>query len=302
MKRLTVRKPLKTSLFILILVSGFLSVPVFAETVSVFFTASLNGNLIGCECKGVPKGGLSSSATLLRTIDHSNSVVVDLGDVLDARVDNLLSATMMKLYKDIGYDLVAAGDQEFASGVDFFKQNSRTTDYISNNIVLDGRMITPEPVIYNRKGVKIGIASVTSSSVFYFYPDEVKSRLKINDPAETAAVMQEMMDDADIKILLYHGHIDDAEALFNIQNGWDAVLAAHDQMLYEKADGNRMLLSPGEEGNRVGRIDFDVRFGKIRSTEHSFRYFNYKVDPQDPGVEKAFDEYKKELIKNLKNG
>lgn len=284
-----------------ILFTGSLS----ADTdISIYYTASLNGNLIGCECKGVPKAGLSVTAAYLREIDPKNSIVLDLGDFNDARTDKLLANTLVDLYVDLGYRVASLGDQELASGVDFFYEISNKLDFICNNITVDGNPVSSGPLIIEKEGIKIGIAAVIDPDVFYFYPDDVKSRVDVADPDQAASDMLEALADqgADCSILLFHGGLDKAKKIYAAQTGWDAVLSAHDQTLFEQQDGKRVLASPGEEGNRVGKLTLSFRFKKLRSIENSMRYFKYEKDPEDPEVLQAFEDYKKELIENLRNG
>ena len=293
---------------LIILIILLLSIPlsaVFADTdISIYYTASLNGNLIGCECKGVPKAGLSTTAAYLRELDPDSSIIIELGDFNDARTDELLANTIVDLYRDLGYDILSLGDQELASGVDYFKTASRKLNFICNNIDIDGRPLSPEPEIIQRKGIKIGIAAVINPDVFFFYSSDVKDRISLMNPAEAAENALKALDKAGshYNILLYHGSTDAAKDLFADQPGWDAVLSAHDQVLFEDQDGDRVMVSPGEEGNRVGKLELSFRFKKLSGVENSLRYFKYEVDPEDEEVLQAFEDYKKELISNLKNG
>ena len=272
--------------------------------ISIYYTASLNGNLIGCDCKGVPKAGLSVTAAYLRDIDSKDSIILDLGDFNDARTDELLSDTLVNLYSELGYTVAAVGDQELGSGVDYFKKISKKLNFISDNLKVDGKYVNPEPFIIEKQGIKIGIASVIDPDVFFFYPEDVKNRVKAADPAEAAKDVFKKLEarGVDYSLLIYHGNLEAAKEIFRNQDEWDAVLAAHDQTLYEQIDGSRVLASPGEEGNRVARLSLTFRFGKLKTVDSSMRYFKYEEDPEDPEVVQAFEDYKKELIKNLRNG
>lgn len=299
-------KPVIIKLFLIVLIIILLpATGVFADNeISIYYTASLNGNLIGCECKGVPKAGLSTTAAFLRGLDPENSIIIDLGDFSDARTDELLSNTLIRLYSDLGYDLAALGDQELGSGVDFFKSAAQKLDFICNNIEIDGKPLSPEPVTLIRKGVKIGIAAVIDPNVFFFYSDDIKSRIEILDPAAAseAALQTLKKSGSNYNLLLFHGNTEGAKNLYAEQTGWDAVLSAHDQVLFEKIDEKRVIASPGEEGNRVGQLKLSFRFKRLNDVSNNLRYFKYEFDPEDSGVLQAFEDYKKALISNLKNG
>ncbi len=299
-------KPVAFRLLLAVLTLTVLSsAGIFADTdVSIYYTASLNGNLIGCECKGVPKAGLSTTAAYIRGLDPESSVIIDLGDFNDARTDKLLSAKLVELYSGLGYDAAALGDQELGSGVDFFKSISGELAFIADNVKIDGKPVNQKPLIIERKGIKIGIAAVIDPGVFFFYPEDVKSRVSVFSPVDSAVQAYKALVDggAHYKLLVYHGNLDASKEIFADQTGWDAILSAHDQILYENIDGQRVIASPGEEGNRVGRLDLSFRLKKLKSVSNSMRYFTYEKDPEDPIILQAFEDYKKELINNLKNG
>ena len=296
---------LKKTLLLLAVLAVLPALQSFADTeISIYYTASLNGNLIGCECKGVPKAGLSTTATFLRGLDPESSIILDLGDYNDARSDELLANKLTDLYKELSYDAVSLGDQELGSGIDFFKQVSGKLDFISDNIKIDGKALNPEPLVIEKEGIKIGIASVIDPDVFFFYPADIKDRIEISEPAETAKASLKALDEAGVhyRLLLFHGNLEKAKTLYAGQTRWDAVLSAHDQTLFEQVDGKRIIASPGEEGNRVGHLSLSFRFKRLSGISNDMRYFKYAEDPEDPGVLNAFEDYKKELIENLKNG
>ena len=297
----TVLRPLILTLLLLAAVQTGLAAD---SDLSIYYTASLNGNLIGCECKGVPKAGLSTTAAYLRTLEAANSVIIDLGDFSDARTDELLSEKLVGLYSNLGYEFAAVGDQEFGNGADFFLSMSENFNFLCNNMRVDGEPLGDGPVVIEKNRIKLGFAAVIEPSVFFFYPDDLKRRLEITDPAaaasESLARLQRL--GCDYNVLLFHGHSAAAREIFDGQPGWDAVLFAHDQALVDESPDGRIFASPGEEGNRIGRIALDFRFGRLVSAENSLRYFKYEKDPEDPAVLGVFEDYKKELIANLKNG
>ncbi len=297
------------SLKIIFIFAAFLifisSTGLLADTdISIYYTASLNGNLIGCECHGNPKAGLSTTAVYLREIDHEGSILIDLGDFNDARTDRLLSETLADLYDSLGYDLVALGDQELGTGIEHLNSLRTKLQFICNNIKIDGKLLSPKPIIIERKGIKVGIAAVIDPDVFFFYPDDIKRRIEVSDSSSAAVEAYDFLDEAgaDYKLLIFHGKLNKAEKIFAFQSGWDSVLSAHDQTLFELIDGKRIMVSPGEEGNRIGRLDLSFSGRELKASSNYLRYFKYKKGIEDPAIVGAFEEYKTELINNLKNG
>ena len=64
-------------------------VPADAETtLTIYYTASLNGNLDGCTCEMNPVAGLVKRAAYLRNLDASSpTVILDAGDIFDEYPD-----------------------------------------------------------------------------------------------------------------------------------------------------------------------------------------------------------------------
>ncbi|MDC7124053.1 MAG: hypothetical protein PQJ46_00700 [Spirochaetales bacterium] len=285
--------------------SFLLAQNVFSDTtINIYYTASLNGNLVGCDCKQVPKSGLESSAYFLRERNTDSSILIDLGDFTDVWGDEPLAELLISLYKGLDYDIIAPGEQEFTAGIHFFKKTRRKLPFLNNNMMIDGHRLSINPYVISRKGVKIGVAAIVEPDVFYILPEAETSRLSFisveNASKDALRQLEEL--DTDYKILLYHGSTASGERLFRSETGWDAVLLAHDQILKQEYIGQRVFASPGEEGNRVGQLELVFRGSRLVKATNSFNIFSYKDSPKDDIVIAAFENYKKELIKNLKNG
>lgn len=273
-----------------------------AKEITILYTSSLNGNLDGCECKSAPKGGLVSSAVLLRQMAEE-ALYFDLGDSLDVYPDRDLSSIILTSYKDLGIDVSALGDQEFTEGVDWLLEQD--FPYLAGNLQVDSKPFGSEYIILEFDGIEIGVVSVTDPGTFFFADQAIKDRVTINDPAVFAAEAWELLDDegVDVSILLFHGSADKAEVIFDDLHGYDIVLAGHDQRLIERStEGDKRFFgSPGENGNRVGILKINVWGGRVRDIENSFRFFDYYNDPRDPVIVRSLDRYKRAMIDRLKN-
>lgn len=279
-----------------------------SEPLVVYYTSSLNGNLDGCDCKSNPKAGLVKRAAFLRERDRQATILVEIGDILDPRGDEVGAEHILQVYKELDYDAMAVGDQEFANGVGKVLQYKDEYPLHSNNLSIcpDDTacyFISLGPLILERGDWRVGIVSVTDPSVFYFSPDSLKEKLKIEDPAETARMMLEGMaeDDLDVRILIVHGRMGNVEEIAAEVSGYDVIIAGHDQMLVKpKRAGGAVIVSPGEEGNRLGTLSIKKRRTGRLNISNSFVLFDYEKDPDDPDVRERIEAYKDSLRNKLK--
>jgi len=98
-------------------------------------------------------------------------------------------------------------------------------------------------------------------------------------------------DSCQVKILVFHGPLDAAETVVRAVPGFNAVIVGHEQRLIEERKGRTLILSPGEEGNRVGLLRVSVPAGGAAETSVSFTLFSYETDPDDPEVKRLADDY-----------
>jgi 2',3'-cyclic-nucleotide 2'-phosphodiesterase (5'-nucleotidase family) len=275
----------------------------------LFYTASLNGNLDGCTCAASPRAGLVTRAAWLRSRPHvDDSLLVDAGDLLDTRADDLMPDLIMDSYLELGYDAVAVGDQDLANGAAALLALKQGRPLLSNNLTVcptdDACVIFSLAPLYVRKPWgKAGIGALIDPSVFALYPQTVKKTVKIAACAQTAAGLLERMrmDGAALKVLLYHGPMEGAKAIAREAPGFDVIVVGHEQLLAApQRIGDTLLVSPGEEGNRVGALALVLSGGKLASYRNEFKLFSYASDAKDPIVSARVDGYFDALTSRLK--
>jgi 2',3'-cyclic-nucleotide 2'-phosphodiesterase (5'-nucleotidase family) len=266
---------------------------------TIYYTSSLNGNLDGCTCKAAPKAGLVKRAVFLRGLrDRSRAVLVDLGDILGTDGDELLSEAVLSTYSQLGYDAVSVGDQETSDGLEDLTAYHARFPLLSNNLsvcVGDAcTLLSPAPLTLERDGLSVGVAALIDPEVFALYPKELKTALKISPCVEAAQAMLGHLKEerVDVRILLYHGPLDNAVELAGKVQGFDVVLAGHEQRLYEaRRFGSTIVASPGEEGNRVGVMELRVDDKGVAGFRNEFRLFDYMKDPDDPETRARIEDY-----------
>jgi 2',3'-cyclic-nucleotide 2'-phosphodiesterase (5'-nucleotidase family) len=270
----------------------------------------LNGNLDGCACKGRPKAGLVKRAAWLRAFpDRSEALLVDAGDALDVQEDPDLSGAILRTYRELGYDAVAVGDQELSDGLDALRAYRERYPLAAHNLILcsDDRCLyfSLEPMLLLKGTQRVGLFAVIDPEVFRLYPQELKSRIKLEPPVRSAAVLAKSLQEQGARwiVLLYHGPVPEAEKLARRVPGIDLIVVGHEQRLVAPHKiRETVIVSPGEEGNQLGilKLSRDAR-GRLRFV-HEFRLFRYEQDPDDPAVRTLIEEYRTKLRRAIEAG
>ncbi len=150
------------------------------------------------------------------------------------------------------------------------------------------------PVVIEKGSITIGIFSLIDPEVFTLYPDEFKSHIQISSEEATAENILCILEQegVDLKILLYHGLYENALTLTESVKGIDVIIVGHEQMLLDAIKvGDSIIVSPGEEGNRIGILSLSCSQNEIIDYNNSFKIFNYEEDPDDPSVRERITRY-----------
>ena len=276
-----------------------------AGALTVLYTASLNGNLDGCDCRDHPRAGLAARAAWLRGY-QGEALLVDAGDILDVAPDPELAREILESYAELGYDAVALGDQEFSNGAQAVASWRGRFPLSANNLTLclEDRCVffSPEPLIKNRGGETVGVLALLDPRVFALYPEELRRSLKLEEPAQAAAPLVSALRarPVDWVVVLYHGPLEEAERLAARVPGIDLVVVGHEQRLVlpRLVDGT-LLVSPGEEGNRVGMLT--LRKNALGRTRSAHQFWLCRFDhPRDPLILARLERYRSKLREALK--
>jgi len=113
------------------------------ETLRIYYSASLNGNIDGCNCDMAPTAGLVKRAAFLRSREAPEpSLLLDAGDIFDAFPDEELAHNILEVYRELGYDFIAVGDQELSNGLDSLLEYGRDFPLVCHNlsVLVEGTM------------------------------------------------------------------------------------------------------------------------------------------------------------------
>jgi 2',3'-cyclic-nucleotide 2'-phosphodiesterase (5'-nucleotidase family) len=294
-----VRLSARGACLLLLLGAGRLCAGAQQEELTLLYTASLNGNLDGCTCVSGPKAGLIKRAAFLRSLPgRDKTILVDGGDVFGTYDDATIAADVLKVYGELGYDAVGVGDQDLVNGVASLLARLDSFPFLSNNLSLcDDKAcvrVSPQPRLVTRGGRGIGLLSLIEERAFSLYPPEVKDRVKITPPDAAARSLVPFLrgEGAEMVLLIFHGSLEGARRIARQVADIDVIVVAHEQMLVDgERVGRTLIVSPGEEGNRVGILHLGFSGGRPVVLGNEFRLFRYKADPDDPEVRHMIDEY-----------
>jgi 2',3'-cyclic-nucleotide 2'-phosphodiesterase (5'-nucleotidase family) len=275
----------------------------------VYYTSSLNGNLDGCSCVSHPRAGLVKRAAYLRTLaDRADAVLVDAGDVFDALPDDLAPGIILDVYDELGYDAVGVGDQELANGAAALLAMKASHPLLSNNLSLcptaDAcRIFSPAPIVLQRRSGSVGVCALVDPEVFALYPERTNAEVKVAEVRGTAEMLLQKLEreEVSLAILLFHGSLDAAERLAREVPWFDLIVVGHEQRLLEPLRvGSTLIVSPGEEGNRLGRIEIEAGRAGVVLRRNAFRLFSYDKDPDDPPTRARITAYREALQSRMR--
>ena len=264
-----------------------------AREVDIYYTASLDGKLDGCTCFGYPTAGLVKTARLLRARDRASSILLDAGDLYEAGPNVFLARELREAYGELGYDAVAAGEQDTSNGLEAFMADVRAGAFRAQNLEVDGAPIgSRSPLLLQKGGLRVLVMTLTGQESFDLYPKEFRARLRFEPPDVVIERSLASWPGVDFAVVLYHGSVAAASRIASRHRGIAAVIVGHERKLIDgAAAGGALVYSPGEDGNRVGILRLRApRFGAKR-LENRFVLFDYLKDADDAAVRERVMRY-----------
>lgn len=279
----------------------FLSIgSLFAGEVDLYFTASINGNLDGCECPDRPRAGLVTSAQQIAQRDRESSLFFIGGDWMDLYPDRELHQSMVQVFELLQPDVVALGDQDLSEGLPWILEQDLALQ--SNNLQqLMDESAGPAPLglpagILERQNLRIAVLSLADRRAF---SDARQMGLQFSDPLAMARDFCDSMDtQADLLVLLFHGYEDRARSIAALCPELDVIYLSHEQQIVQVELGDTLLLSPGQDGNNLSILTVEKRWGRI-SMDHRLESFVYEVDPVFPPAREIVDNYYNSMYGNI---
>lgn len=237
--------------------------------VRVFYNNDNFAYLETCGCRISPIGGMDRRWNAMKAYPDDSRVFVDAGNLLfkSTEAAGLLGAQwqeqalgVIEAYNLLGADAVEPGPNEFALGIDKFKElaGKAKFPFISSNLYWkdSGKLLLPDSVIVERQGKKIGIFGLMGTGL------PLPETLIARDPQAHAKKMVSKLKEqgASMIIALSHQGYDLDEKLAKDVSGIDLLVGAHSQSLLQKPyeEGNTLIVQLSNQGQMLGMVEYEA--------------------------------------------
>jgi 2',3'-cyclic-nucleotide 2'-phosphodiesterase (5'-nucleotidase family) len=265
------------------------------DRVDVYYTASLDGNLLGCDCRGYPEAGLDKRVWYLKENPMpEGALLLDAGNVLETGRDPYLASLILKTYDEMGYTAAAVGTNELAEGIEALVERSEPDEsplFISHNLMVRETVDSPErplsgePLIHRDGDIRIAVTALADPGLFNPYMGLFKGQLSVADPLEVLKTQMKLSAEAGAEalILLAHGREEWIRGLMeelDIEDSGEiliaaVILAGEDKLIEDRLPRGIPLVSPGEEGNRLGVLELKLHKHRRPGWKNEFIGFHY---------------------------
>lgn len=296
------------------------TVTVFAQdgvTLTILHINDMHGRLEPFTPSGAKEdvGGLVRVATLVNQIraeaGGEGVILLNAGDAVHGtNVTNLFNGEpVIDAMNAMGFKALTLGNHEFNFGQDVLAnlQAKAQFPFLAANVYKETEPghftgLTPLYVIYEVKGIKVGIFGLSPKDTpIVTHPNNVIG-LTFEDPVATAkAVVADLEGKADVIIALSHLGYSEDIALAKAVPGIDVIVGGHShtEVPTPVKEGKTIIVQAGEYAKFLGRLDITVKDGDVVSYNGSLIPVANKV-ASDPTVADIIAKYNSELNTKLK--
>ena len=200
---------------------------------------------------------------------------------------------VLELFNRLGYNLVALGNHEFDYGQETLRYHLQHASYkvvCANMKVREGIVPQPPPyVILNASGgIRIAVLGLIQtgkeSGIPDTHPDRVKG-IRFTDPLETAGKFSFLRKKNQVFIALTHIGFDQDVLLAQRMPELDCIIGGHSHtaVVHPAAFNGVLIAQAGSNGQYLGRIDIDLKNGRIASKKGELIDLG-KIADEDPQV------------------
>ncbi len=258
-----------------------------------------------------PAGGYARIATLVRQIRDENEdrvIFCDNGDTLNGTYPAFKTKgeAMVPVLNALGLDAMSS-HWEFAYGPEGFMERAAELNFpvLAINIFDEttNALVFPPYAVKVIDGLRVGIIGIASNIVDRTMPDSFSEGVRFTLGREELPVVIDTLreqEKVDLIILISHlGFPQDMKLLSEVQ-GVDLCLSGHTHNRLTKPthQGDTLVIQSGCHGSFLGRIDLEIREGKIAGYNHQLIEVEESVFP-DPTVtdiiERELSPFKTEL-------
>ena len=290
---------MKRIFFLILLFLSSLSV--YAQELTVVYTAKSNGKLMYCNCPGDPYGGLSERVTLIKDLrkKEGDFLLVDAGDAVGLFGDyDLKASCVYRMMNMMRYDVAAAGRNEVYRGIPRLQAAARVADFpiVSASFAdsVSGKPLFTPYAMKKVGSVTVAVTALCDTSIFTHVIRKAFD-YKLLDPHEALGdIIGPMSRDSDFVIVLSQMAPETNAALLDTFPAIDLIVEAHNNKPYDppivKPDG--VIVCPGTHGEQVGLVTLRKTGGAIDIARSEL--IPVKDIPEDPKAHEIVVEYYRE--------
>ncbi|WP_114783626.1 bifunctional metallophosphatase/5'-nucleotidase [Botryobacter ruber] len=298
-----------------------------AETITILQTADIHGQLMPHQEMFVEngefvfkeRGGVANIQTLFKQVKSENpegTVIVDGGDLIQGSAVAALSEgdAIAPVIKAMEYDFLIPGNWEVIFGSQ--KMRSVLASYgkpvVCANIYDEATstMLYPPYIIKEMKGVKLGFISYNDPEVPVRQNPVFSKGLVFKGLEDNMQpLIKELKEEKGVDILFLVTHLGISKQIYLADQpeneGVDFILGndTHERIRKPLKRKYAQVVEPGGFGSFVGRLDLEVKDGKVVDQRYELIDVDPKVYPADPVVQKIVDEqmapYKEQISRVL---
>ncbi len=232
------------------------------ETIKIDFMYSnnTNGYLRACDCGDIPSGGLDKRKTIFDEwrSKNKNLIVFDAGDIIGQFGFNRSADSMTALlYRDLNYDALTPGDNEWVHGFSFFQKNLSPLPFVSANLAKNGTRIFPNYKVILRHGIRIAVIGYTPRISFTHFPKNRPLEIEIDSDETLKSAIEEVQSQSDMIIVLSHAGYENDVPLAKKFPEIDLIFGAHSQMEIDGPVkvGKTWIVQAGGNGTKIGFME-----------------------------------------------
>ncbi|EMR01029.1 bifunctional metallophosphatase/5'-nucleotidase [Cesiribacter andamanensis] len=284
------------------------------ETITILQTADIHGQLLphqeffieDGEFVFKERGGVAHIQTIFKQVKAENpggTVIVDGGDLIQGSAVAALSegAVFGPVISAMDYDFLIPGNWEVIFGSQKMQQvlASYGKPVVCANIYdeASGKGLYPPYLVKEVKGVKLGFISYNDPEVpIRQNPTFSKGLVFKGVEDNLQALIKELKEEQGVDILFLVTHIGISKQLYladqEVLKGVDFILGndTHERIRQPIQRKYAQVVEPGAFASFVGRLDLDVKRGKIVGQRYELLDVDPARYPADPAVQKVVEE------------
>ncbi len=284
------------------------------ETITILQTADIHGQLMPHQEMFIEngkfvfkeRGGMANIQAIFKQVKAENpgaTVIVDGGDLIQGSAVAALSegAVFGPVIKAMDYDFLIPGNWEVIFGSQKMRDvlNSYGKPVVCANIYdeASNQMLYEPYMVKEVKGVKLGFISYNDPEVpTRQNPSFSKGLIFKQLEDNIQPLIKELKEEQGVDILFLVTHLGISKQLYLANQpeieGVDFILGndTHERIRKPLKGKYAQVVEPGGFGSFVGRLDLDVKDGKIMDQRYELIDVDPAKYPADPIVQKVVDE------------